>query len=159
MKTIVVISDTHGNRRLLDGLDGIFAENDIIVHLGDTSSDGNYIRGKYPDKTYVINGNCDPVRLGDNEKVIAVEGVKIFACHGHAYSVKSTLTKLAAKAKEAGCSIALYGHTHRACETVIDGVTLLNPGAGKKYCENSYLYIVINGEKAVYKTVPTGNLL
>lgn len=154
MKTIVVISDTHGNRQLLDKLDPIFAENDYIIHLGDTSSDGNYIRTKHPEKTYVINGNCDVMSLGESEKVISVGGVKIFACHGHRYSVKSSLHKLAERAKSLGCNIALYGHTHRASETEIDGVTLLNPGAGKRYGENSYLYIVINGGKAVFKTVP-----
>ncbi|MDE7305862.1 MAG: YfcE family phosphodiesterase, partial [Clostridia bacterium] len=110
-------------------------------------------RMKYPEKTFVINGNCDPVNLGENESVISVEGVKIFACHGHRYCVKSNLYKLAEKAKSLGCGIALYGHTHKAMETQIDGVTLLNPGAGKKYSENSYLYIVVNGEKAVFKTV------
>ena len=154
MKTIVVLSDTHGNRSFIDGLDRIFAENDYIIHLGDTSSDGNYIRMKYPEKTIVINGNCDTSNLGENEKVLTVEGVKIFACHGHRYSVKSNLYKLAERAKSLNCSVALYGHTHRAAETEIDGVTLLNPGAGKKYAENSYLYIVISGEKAVFKTVP-----
>lgn len=154
MKTIVVISDTHGYRRGLEELMPVFAENDMIIHLGDTSGDGAYIKKLFPGKTVVINGNCDMPALGDDEAVLTVEGVKIFACHGHRYSVKSTLARLASKAKDEGCNIALYGHTHSAREDVIDGVTLLNPGNGTRYGARSYLYIVVNGQKFTYKTVP-----
>ncbi len=154
MKTLTVLSDTHGNRSLFEKLDVIFSESDFIVHLGDTSSDGYFISKKYPGKTVVINGNCDLVKLGEGEKVLDVEGVKIFACHGHRYGVKQTLVKLAARAKELGCKIALYGHTHDAREDVIDGITLLNPGTGNRYSEKSYIYLIINGEKAVHKIVP-----
>lgn len=153
MKTIVAVSDTHGNRQIFGKLDGIFAESDLIIHLGDTSSDGSLIRSIYPDKTRLLNGNCDIPKLGENESVIEVEDLKIFACHGHMYSVKSTLLKLAARAKELGCQIALYGHTHTAREDEIDGVTLLNPGSCTRYGGNSYLYLVINGKKAVHKIV------
>lgn len=156
MKTITVISDSHGNRRALDELDGIFSECDTIIHLGDTSADGNFLRAKYPTKTHVINGNCDIPPLGNDEEVIQVENVKIFACHGHGYSVKSTLFKLAARAKELGCAIALYGHTHAARCDEIDGVTLLNPGNYTRYGNKSYLYLVVNGEKFTHKTVTKG---
>lgn len=153
MKKITVVSDSHGNRRALDGLDGIFGESDIVIHLGDTSADGSYIQTKFP-QAVIVNGNCDPVKLGDDEKVITVEGIKIFACHGHLYSAKSTLSKLAARAKELGCRIALYGHTHRSREDFIDGVTLINPGALYRYGEKSYLYLVVNGDAFTFKSVP-----
>lgn len=153
MKTVVVLSDTHGFRRGIDELEQIFAESDYIVHLGDTSSDGSYIRTKFPDKTVVINGNCDIPSFGEDEKVLEIEGVKIFLCHGHRYSVKSTLLRLAARAKELGCSLALYGHTHSAREDEIDGVTLINPGSGTRYGQRSYLYLVVNGDKTTYKSV------
>ncbi len=153
MKKITVVSDSHGNRRALDGLDVIFGESDIVIHLGDTSADGSYIQTKFP-QAVIVNGNCDPVKLGDDEKVITVEGIKIFACHGHLYSAKSTLSKLAARAKELGCKIALYGHTHRAREDFIDGVTLINPGALYRYVEKSYLYLVVNGDTFTFKSVP-----
>lgn len=153
LKTVTVVSDTHGNRKFLDGLDGVFAESDYIIHLGDTSADGAYIRAKYPDKTYVINGNCDPVKLGEDESVIEIENLKIFLCHGHLYSAKHTLSKLAARAKQLDCKIALYGHTHRAREDETDGVTLINPGCGVRYAAKSYLYLVVNGDKAVSKIV------
>ena len=153
MKKIIVVSDSHGNRKALDSLDGIFSESDMIVHLGDTSSDGGYIRGRYPDKTVVINGNCDIMSVGESERIINCEGVNILACHGHIYSVKSTLSRLAKRAKELDCRLALYGHTHDARETEIDGVTLLNPGTLSRYSQKSYLYLVVNGDKFTQKIV------
>ena len=156
MTTAVVISDTHGYKRGFEEIANILAESDMIIHLGDTSADGSAIQREFPEKTHVINGNCDLVKLGDDEQVIEVEGVKIFACHGHLYSVKSTLTRLAARAKELGCRLALYGHTHRARVDEIDGVTLINPGCGTRYSQRSYLYLVIHGENITHKIVTLG---
>lgn len=154
MKTAVILSDTHGNRRAVEGLDTVLSESDYIIHLGDTSDDGGKIRAKYPEKTYLVNGNCDLFRLGENELTLQIEGVKIFATHGHLYSAKHTLSKLAARAKELDCSVALYGHTHRAEEREAEGVTLFNPGTLSRYSDKSYGYLVVNGDKAVFKIVP-----
>ena len=153
MKTIVVLSDSHGNRRDIEGLFPIMEESDYIIHLGDTSQDGNFIRSRFPQKTYLLNGNCDIVKVGENEITLQIEDVKLFACHGHTYSVKSTPQKLALRAKELGCTLALYGHSHRAEETEVDGVLTINPGTMSKYSRKSYCYLVINGDKAVAKTV------
>lgn len=153
MKTIVILSDTHGNRQAIEKIDGVLSECDYIIHLGDTSSDGSFIRSKYPSKTYLVNGNCDLTKLGEDELVLDIEGVKIFATHGHLYSAKTTLMRLKYRAEELGAQIALYGHTHRADEQQADGVTIINPGNMSKYSQNSYCYLVINGGKAVSKTV------
>lgn len=153
MTTIVVLSDSHGNRRGVESLFPVMEESDMIIHLGDTSQDGGFIRSAFPDKTYILNGNCDLMKMGENELVLEVEDIKIFACHGHLYSVKSNLYKLAERAKELGCTVALYGHTHSACELEIDGVLTVNPGTMSRYSQKSYCYLVINGNKAVAKTV------
>ena len=153
MKTLIVLSDTHGNLRAFEKIKAQLSECDFIVHLGDTSSDGNALR-KYNQNVISVNGNCDPINLGADEDVLEIEGVRIFICHGHRYSVKSTKLKLAARAKELNCSLALYGHTHTAAEEVVDGVTLINPGCMTRYAQNSYLYLVLSGGKAVSKIVP-----
>lgn len=153
MKTLTVISDTHGNMRKITELNAIFEECDYIVHLGDTSSDGARIRAQFPDKTILINGNCDPVKLGEDEKVIEIENVRIFSTHGHLYSAKQTLLKLVRRAKQLNCSAVLYGHTHSAREDVVDVITLINPGTLSRYSQNSYCYIVVTDEKAVGKIV------
>jgi hypothetical protein len=157
MKTIVVISDTHGNRTAMEGMNNIFKESDYIVHLGDTSSDGNALKKEYPNKTYLLNGNCDIARFGSQEIIMQVEDTKIFACHGDAYGVKSDLSRLAYKAKQEGCSVALYGHTHHAGEDQMAGVTLYNPGTLSRFSRKSYLYLVVNGKKAVGKIVELNN--
>ncbi len=153
MKTVTVVSDSHGNRSALDKLNTVFAESDYIIHLGDTSSDGSYIKKQFPEKTYLLNGNCDLTKLGEKELTLEIENVKIFACHGDMYGVKSGYDRLAYKAEEAGCSIALFGHTHRATEYEAGNVTLFNPGTLSRYSRNTYLYLVINGNKAIGKIV------
>jgi len=79
-----------------------------------------------------------------------VESLKLFYCHGHKYGVKSCLDSLAREAKRRDADIALYGHTHNALISEIDGVTLINPGSLRRAVGEggSYCYLVINGEKA-----------
>ncbi|MDE6667699.1 MAG: metallophosphoesterase [Clostridia bacterium] len=153
MKTAVVISDSHGNIPKINTLYGIFKECDYIIHLGDTSGDGARIKKEFGDKTILVNGNCDPVKLGDDEVFLDIEGVKIFATHGHLYSAKTTLNRLYMRGNEGNCKLVLYGHTHRAREDEIDGITLINPGNLSRYSQNSYCYLVINGDKFTSKIV------
>lgn len=153
MKTIVVLSDTHGNRSAMEKLMPVMRESDCIIHLGDTSGDGNVLRKAFPDKTYLLNGNCDPLKLGEDELELRFENVKIFACHGHRYGVKSGLDRLAYRALQAQAQIALYGHTHDAREDSLGGVALFNPGTLSRYSRNTYLYLVINGDKFTGKIV------
>ena len=122
MKTLIAVSDTHGHKENLNALSQIFEECDYIVHLGDGRADMREISEKYPEKTYVLKGNCD-LCGGLKEAEIQIEGVKIFACHGDLYRVKSEPFTLAEEAKRRGASVALYGHTHRAAVHRADGCT------------------------------------
>lgn len=151
MKKITVISDTHGNAAAIRKLFPVFAESDMIIHLGDTSSDGEIIRREFPNKTYLLNGNCDLTKLGGDELLFKVEGVKIFACHGDRYGVKRGYDNIAYKAEQEGCSVALFGHTHAPIEKTVGEITLFNPGTLRRYATNTYLYLVVTGDKAVGK--------
>ena len=154
MKSIVVISDTHGNRAEVEKLYPVFAECDYIIHLGDTSGDGSKVRADFPGKVYLLNGNCDIPRLGEDELTLEVEGVRIFACHGDRYGVKHSLSRLAKKAADEGAGIALYGHTHEAREDSEGGVTLFNPGTLSRYTfTRSYLYLAVYDGKFTGKIV------
>lgn len=150
MTKIIVVSDSHNNRQGLEKLHDLFAENDAIIHLGDVSADGNYLKTAYPhQQVTVINGNCDPVKLGENECVLEIEGVKLFLTHGHLYGVKYSLDKLCYRAQELGCTVALYGHTHNARIDQVGNVTAINPGCMSRYSQNGYCYLCIHQGKVV----------
>lgn len=153
MKTVVVLSDTHGNLSFKPEFERVLCESDFIIHLGDLSQDGAKIKSRYNQNTFLINGNCDMVKLGEDEQVVQIEGVNIFLTHGHRYSVKQTLFPLAQRAKSLECKIALYGHTHNAAADEIDGVCLLNGGTLSRFAKKSYLYLVINKDSYTHKIV------
>ena len=149
MKTVIVISDSHGNLKAVQALEPKIAENDYVIHLGDGGNDMREIRGQYPDKVYACAGNCDFFLPLPEDGEIEIEQIKLYFCHGHKYRVKSELGLLAEEAKRRGCEVALYGHTHRADITELDGVTLINPGSLSRAVGEggSYCYLVINKNK------------
>lgn len=149
MKTLLAISDTHGNKRGVDKLKPLFDENDYAVYLGDGFSDFKEVFSEAPDKCYFCKGNCDFFSPLPEEGIIEIERARIFYCHGHRYGVKSTLAALAKRAKELDCSVALYGHTHTPLITELNGITLVNPGSLRFSVGEggSYAYLVVHGEK------------
>ena len=149
MKRLIAVSDSHGNAKAVEKLFPLIKENHYFLHLGDGLSDLRSVLDECPKKTYFCVGNCDFYPGVLDEGVLEVENVKIFYCHGHRYGVNGGLGVLAKRAKELDCQLALYGHTHQAGVSEIDGVTLVNPGSlHYPFGEGgSYAYIVINGEK------------
>lgn len=157
MKTVVVVSDTHGNRRFVEKLLPIFAENDYIIHLGDGASDMWEVYNAFPEKTFVCQGNCDFARpdYSAAEWEIEIENCRLFCSHGHKYGVKSGTEDYKREARRRGCNVALYGHTHDAHIGREGGFTLMNPGNGTPYSADlSYGYIVVNGDKVTATVVP-----
>lgn len=156
MKTIVVLSDTHGYRQAINKLYGLFKENDYIIHLGDGNRDMLEVYRDFPKKTYVCQGNCDYSTIySKSEWEIQIEGCKFFCTHGHKYSVKTTLEYLTEEAKKRNASAALYGHTHIATIEKKDNILICNPGcAGLYTSQPSYAYIVVNGNRITSTIVP-----
>ena len=146
MKTFLIVSDSHGHRERLEKLRPLIEENDYLVHLGDGMGDVRGLSKEYPEKIYSLRGNCD-FSVGEEECVIEAEKCSILCCHGHKYGVKSGLERLARRAKERDCEIALYGHTHIADIQTVDGVLCVNPGALSSFTQPSYCYLVVHNGK------------
>lgn len=128
---IIVMSDSHGN---LEAVKTIVERNlghaDMFIHCGDGEREYEIIKELYPDINFhYVMGNCDNGRYPDSEVIEASNGVKIFAAHGHRYSVNVSPDRLCLAARLAGCKIAVYGHTHvRDCRTEY-GFSVMNPGS------------------------------
>ncbi len=132
---ILVFSDSHGNgdrieevvRRQITPPDAIFFLGDGLRDLAWCDLGGS--------RLYSVRGNCDFYSTDDTKDEILTElgGIRIFAAHGHKYSVKSGYLGMAAKAASLGADIMLFGHTHEPmCYTFNVGDTVLNIKLTKK---------------------------
>lgn len=130
----LVISDTHGHIRdaalLLEQwqphIDGVW-------HLGDHARDLLALKHQYDSLYHLafsgVCGNCDFGSSVPNERIFDLEGRRIFMCHGHLHHVKSGLSYLQQKARDAHADVVLFGHTHVPFQLEKDGVLYLNPGS------------------------------
>ena len=151
MKTIFAFSDLH-YKKLSPQLKSVAAESDYVFFLGDGAV--NLEELPLHKGFYGVRGNCDTLPL-PKEECLEIEGIKVLLTHGDAYGVKDSLLRLEYHAKEQGCSLAFFGHTHFAEITEADGLTLINPGAlGSSFGDASYAYTVITEGRAFTKIVP-----
>ncbi|KMT23266.1 metallophosphoesterase [Clostridium cylindrosporum] len=128
---IAIVSDSHGDLynldRAIESLDNI----DKIIHLGDHYEDIISLNKKYNRDIIYVAGNNDWDR-GDSslkERLIDIEGLKIFLSHGHRYGIHYGIDKLYYRAKELNADVVLFGHTHRQFYELYDGITFFNPGS------------------------------
>ena len=122
MKTIGVISDTHGMLRTAaqDALQGV----DLIIHAGDVGSLEvlKVLREIAP--VYAVRGNMDGGNLGailSPTEVVDINGTLFYVLHD--------LGHLDLDPAAAGFSGVIYGHTHRPSLEEKNGILYLNPGS------------------------------
>ncbi len=127
---ILVISDSHGNTRVIDKILSSQPDAKYVFFLGDCVSDIEDFEFLYPDKKFcTVSGNCDYFSTLPSVGVETVNGVRILYTHGHTFGVKGGTQRLYETAKENCCHIALYGHTHIANTLYEDGIYIVNPGS------------------------------
>ena len=120
----IVVSDSHG---LIEPLNKVYDlhKNDIEVffHCGDAEVPIEYLNN------YIcVNGNNGYDPQLNNEIIYKFNNYNILLIHGHKQLMYG-LEYLAQYAKEKECNIVLFGHTHIFTHTIIDGITLINPGS------------------------------
>ncbi len=125
---IGVVSDTHGEEWALRACLAAAGAVDAWLYLGDYVSDSVILEaGRKP--VYAVCGNMDSFTAGPRERVVELSGARIFLCHGHNYGVKDSPLRVALRARELGCGVALFGHTHRPLLDEDGGFLLMNPGS------------------------------
>lgn len=142
---LLVISDTHKNSFIIDRIIRSQPEARHIFFLGDLVSDIEEFKTEYSDRTFhIVKGNCDGFCPYPDYDIVKLENQNILFTHGHNFSVKYGKTRLLEFAKNCGCSIALYGHTHIPLVTYEDGIYLVNPGSAARPRESKASYAVID---------------
>ena len=142
---VVVISDSHGHGSVVDRIIRRESKADVVVFLGDVTSDIEDFTYEYTDKKfYIVSGNCDMFSSFPYSTVANIGGVNVFMTHGHSLGVKSGIGDVMAAAKQSDCKIALYGHTHVPIIKYEDGLYVVNPGSCARSREGGNSYAVID---------------
>lgn len=143
---IAVISDSHGSGTIVDRIIRREKDAQMIIFLGDVTSDIEDFIYEYTDKKFcIVSGNCD--RFSSEypySAVVNAAGVNIFVTHGHTLGVKGGTGVLSNAARQSGCKIALYGHTHIPDIKYEDGLYIVNPGSCARSRDGGNSYAVID---------------
>lgn len=149
---IVVVSDTHRDFDRLYRL-ALMQQGraDLFIHLGDGEQEVDDLRAAFPSLPLLsVRGNCDLFSTAPDHQVFEEGGVRLFACHGHNFSVRRGLDGIRSFARANGVRVALFGHTHCRCCVNEGTLTIMNPGSlsqPRDGIPNSYGVIeIINGQ-------------
>ncbi|MGN0641799.1 MAG: metallophosphoesterase family protein [Huintestinicola sp.] len=125
------MSDSHGSKQALDRVFEKTADSgNIFIHLGDGERELDMIRSDYPNLDIRhVAGNCDYDSISPSMTVIEAAGVRILCTHGHRYHVKYGTELLRSVARDNGCQVILFGHTHCRYQSYEDGIYIMNPGS------------------------------
>ncbi|WP_250278945.1 metallophosphoesterase family protein [[Clostridium] colinum] len=126
----LIFSDSHSNIKNMKTAIKMFEDEvEIIIHLGDYVEDIEKVKKIYKNKTFIqVAGNNDFTDI-PNEKVVYINGHKVFLTHGHEYNVYFGIDKLYYRLQELNSKICLYGHTHKPLVFAEDNFLILNPGS------------------------------
>ncbi|MDA3899166.1 MAG: YfcE family phosphodiesterase [Spirochaetes bacterium] len=144
MKTIVAVSDSHGNPHALSSILTQVPDVDLFVFCGDGIKDIAFL--PFSDFTQIIAvpGNIDRDSLLYTEDAVITDvfGIKIAVTHGHRHGVKHSLGGLMKLSDQHECRIVFYGHTHEQGIKQYEERLLINPGVANF---GQFAVVQING--------------
>lgn len=126
---ILVTSDTHGMYDSVSDYILTHEDIDLLIHAGDGLEDVKNIFYETGLNYYAVKGNNDFFINEEYEKVIEINGKRLFLTHGHKYDVGYTYENLVEKAYELNCDIVVFGHIHTYVNEIKNDILLLNPGS------------------------------
>ncbi len=126
---IGVVSDTHGHFQ--PGLRKLFRGVERILHAGDIGSPAVLVALERLAPVTAVRGNVDsgsPLAGYPLWQEMEVEGHRLLLIHrGRGPGSDPELARILQRTQP---EVVVYGHTHRAEASWVDGVYYFNPGAG-----------------------------
>ena len=145
----IVFSDSHGDVDHM--IRAVRLESpSLCFFLGDGEYDLTRLQRRFPSlPVNAVRGNCDLRSTLPRALTCAAGGVRIFATHGHLYSVKHDpiYRELCEAALAENADVVLFGHTHQPFRDRTMGMELLNPGSIGPTTRPSYGLILLDGDR------------
>lgn len=144
---VLVFSDSHGSnynlRKVLDK-----ASADYLIFLGDGLREVRNLMESYPKIKFLsVKGNCDFDPDALENDLVTIDGIRILFTHGHNFGVKYGTERLVETARKINADVVLYGHTHVAEKTYLDGLYIINPGSCSRSRDGSNSYAALDIER------------
>lgn len=130
---ILIIGDTHGVDDLFATIKRAEAPFEMLLHVGDVEGEKRFYEKMCGNaQVLFVKGNCDENSDDPLDRLVSIDGCRIYMTHGHRVNIDGTeesLHALCGAAKKNKADIVAFGHTHIPLIEIRDGVLLLNPGS------------------------------
>ncbi len=125
---IVVVSDSHGENRIVDRILKKEPDADALIHCGDVCGT---LKGVLDTDipVYAVAGNCDSPGKYPEELLVRFGYYNVFIVHGHRYRVDYRDDLIFYAGKERFADVVCFGHSHVPQNMTEEGMLLLNPGS------------------------------
>ena len=146
---IVLISDNHGLVKAITDIRSQYCHGEYLLHCGDSEMPAYMLDGFAS-----VQGNNDDYNAYPARRILNIAGHRILMVHGHRDMFFGHYDMLADRAKQQGCDIVMFGHTHIYHDSVVDGIRILNPGSiwrNRDGSEPSYMLIDLEEGKISVK--------
>lgn len=152
---ILIMSDSHGHDTNVKKTIEKERPLDALFHLGDSQGSEEKIRQLAECPVHMVAGNCDFFTDLPTIAIVKYGKNRFFLTHGHYHYVSVGTMDLLSAAKENGCNVAIFGHTHRPVMDGTDGnVLILNPGSislpRQEDRKASYMVIETNEKEEIH---------
>lgn len=142
---IILVSDNHGLREPLAWLQQQYHDYDAFLHCGDSELPASMMAGFAS-----VQGNNDAYGVYPLHRIIDLGKHHILLTHGHRDFFFGRYDMLAKLAKQNGCDLVCFGHTHVPFDDTIEGIRLLNPGSiwhNRDGSRSSYMRVILDEKK------------
>ena len=139
------MSDSHGHDANVRNVIDLNPDADYFLHCGDLCSDED----QFPEVIFV-RGNNDWYSDFPHHRIINFEQVRIYMIHSERYWGMGRIKSLSKLARENGCQLCFYGHTHTQEDDFYEGVRLMNPGSlfyNRDGTDIGYIVLTIHGSQ------------
>ncbi|MFD1428964.1 metallophosphoesterase [Lacticaseibacillus mingshuiensis] len=146
---LVAVSDTHGDKAILEAILAQQADADLFLYAGDSelpADDSMFARYQ------AVRGNMDFDSAFPLTRTLQLGDLTVFLTHGHRFGVNWTMDQLLAAGQAVHAGLIIFGHTHQLGGEKHEGVVLLNPGS---ISQPRGEFMPLGGTYAVVETTPT----
>jgi len=155
---VVCVSDNHGRQFAIEAILKKLADAKLFIHCGDSQLPPSAMKD-----FMIVRGNTDYYSDYPLQLCLDICGHKAIVVHGHRFfSGLPDLGVLARHAKSLGADLVFFGHSHRYCDEVVEGVRLLNPGSlayNKDGSEACFMLLDVTQDKIKATRVSRASLM